>query len=407
MTSLFRNRYCSRIIAGFSLLFLLATPGTAFPQEEQIPKIFYYFQFWLQSRDTGSGPDKTEATNDMHFRRNRLGFTGEVSDVISYYVQAQYEHTPDRRIRSNGVYPAGGNEGMKLLDSALSFYLTDAFQLQAGMFKPPFSRSNNEGCSSALTLERSAYIYEPYRLSRDNGFAVWGNLLDAKLSYRLGLLEGRDGDYGSNLEPHSNFRYQGRLHLSLLDPEADYGYLATYLGGRKVLTIGAGVSYEPSAVFGNLGGVEPSDEKDYTATTVDLFFEYPMLPGTFTFTSAMFDFSWDGAYKGKEPDTTSYGLSGERNGYYVDAAFMPRTKIGSGEIQVFVKYEDWKFARIGTVGNQGLNQTEGGINYFIGVMKFTLDYSMTAYKKKELKTDPTYPAYQDFNTTTFQVQMIF
>ena len=397
----------SSIIAGFAIFILLATPGTAFPQDEQIPKIFYYFQFWLQSRDTGSGIEKTDTTNDMHFRRNRLGFTGEVNDVISYYVQTQYEHTPDRRIRSNGVNPGGGSGGLKIIDSALSFYLGDALQVQAGLFKPPFSRSNNEGCSSALTLERSAYIYEPYRTSRDNGFAVWGNLLDAKVSYRLGLLEGRDGDIGGNLEPHSNFRYQGRLHLSLLDPEADYGYLSTYLGGRKVLTIGAGYSYEPSAVYGNLSGVKPSIEKDYTATTVDIFFEYPTRPGTITFTSAMYDFSWDGAYKEANPDVTSYGLSGERNGFYVDAAFMPRKKIGPAEIQVFVKYEDWTFARLGNIGNQGLNQSEAGINFFWDIMKFTLDYSMTTYKTKELKTDSTYPDYQDFNTITFATQMIF
>jgi hypothetical protein len=413
MISILPKKSAAGVIAGFSMFILLTTPGTAFPQDEQIPNIFYYFQFWLQSRDTGSGIEKTDTTNDMYFRRNRLGFTGEVNDVVSYYVQTQYEHTPDRRIRSNGVYPGGGSQDLKILDSSLDFYLIDEFQVKSGLFKPPFSRSNNEGCSSSLTLERSAYIYEPYRVSRDFGFTFWGNLMDAKLSYRLGLLEGRDGDYGTNPEPESGFRYQGRIHLSLLDPEADYGYLASYLGGRKVLTIGAGLSYEPNAVYGNRNltaagvSVLPRDKKDYTAKTVDIFFEYPTLPGTVTFSSAMFDFSWAEAYKAKDPDTSSYGLAGERNGYYVKTAFMPRKKLGPGEPQIFVRYEDWTFARLGSVGNQGLNMSEVGLNYYWDIMKFTLDYSMTTYETKELETDWTYPDYQDFNTMTFQIQMIF
>ncbi len=62
-----------------------------------------------------------------------------------------------------------------------------------------------------------------------------------------------------------------RVHVSLFDPEADYGYRGTYLGTKRVLTIGAAVDKQSSVAYGDSVGM--TDPKNYKAWTVDAFSE--------------------------------------------------------------------------------------------------------------------------------------
>lgn len=59
-------------------------------------------------------------------------------------------------------------------------------------------------------------------------------------------------------------------------------------------------------------------DKDYTAWTADVFFEYPLgATGTITPSGAHLNISFDDAYKGNNPDPNSVGIDGEKNGWYV------------------------------------------------------------------------------------------
>lgn len=410
MTRIFRLHKLTKIAALTALAFILSLPPPADASSVLLGRdkisLFYYFQYYIQARDTGSGQGGRETTNDMYFRRNRLGFYGDVNDTLGFYVQTQLENTPDRDINPYRVNKYGGTGGFNFVDAYLTFYFTDEFQMLLGKFKNAFSRSNLEGCRTSLTLDRSDYIYMPYRLSRDFGFAAWGNLMDAKVGYKLSVMEGREGmegDSGNNIEPESQFRYDGRVHVALLDPEFMYGYHATYLGTRRVLTIGAGYSTESGVVYGDRAG--KADKKDFVATTLDVNFEYPTSPGTISLGGAAFDYSWGGAYKGADPDTTSYGYFGERNGFYTRAGFMPAGKFGPGKIQFFLRYESWRFAKLGNVVNQALTLAEVGFNYYMykEVLKLVVDYQQTRFDVE----DGTDTNFQNYNTATFAVEMVY
>src|SRR3990170_2071628 len=137
-------------------------------------RINYQFQLYGAWRDTGSGKDGTDATTDFYFRRNRLTVSGVATETLSYILMM--EHTGDRVI--GPVENADPPEGeFDVLEAFVIADLSDAFKINAGKMKIPFTREIMEGCFSALSLDRSLFVYTPFQRSRDTGVALWGNLM--------------------------------------------------------------------------------------------------------------------------------------------------------------------------------------------------------------------------------------
>jgi hypothetical protein len=359
--------------------------------------INYEMQLYGQWRDTGSGADKSGNTTDIFFRRNRLTFRGQVTDTYGFVFSIQQQG--DKRIQDITVSDIPGKD-FDVLDAFFVADFTDAFRIRVGLTKDPMIREQNESCFMPLSLDRSLFDYQALpRLNRDYGIVVWGNLVDAKLQYRLAAMKGND----SGNDPKSQLRYTGRVHVSLLDPESSLIYRGTYLGEKKVLTVGAGYQFEPDAVFGNLSAATLS--KDYQAWTVDGFFEYPTTAGTFTVSGAYLKTDFDGAYKGADPDPRSVGENGEKKGWYVKAGYLLPNKVGPGKVQLFGRYEEWKFAQLSGIFDQKIKWWALGANYLIKGqdLRVTVQYSRTDYGTQ----DPTNPNTQNFNTLTAMLQFLF
>lgn len=359
--------------------------------------INYEMQLYGQWRDTGSGPDKSDNTTDIFFRRNRLSFIGRVTDVYGFVFSIQQQG--ERRIFETFISDIPG-ENFDVLDAYLYADFTDAFRVRVGLAKEQLTRDNIMSCFLPLSLDRSLFIYTNLpRLNRDFGVIVWGNLMDAKLQYKLAVQKGND----SGDDPKSNLRYTGRAHVSLLDPESSMVYRGTYLGERKVLTFGAAYQFEPDAVFGNLPAKTLA--KDYQAWTVDGFFEYPTPSGTFTASAAYLETDFDDAFKGAEPDPRSIGLNGEKKGWYAVAGYLLPNKVGPGNLQLFARYEDWRFAQLSGMFDQKLKWYAGGANYLLNGqnLRITVEYAHTDLKKE----DPANANTKDFDTVTAMLQFLF
>lgn len=362
--------------------------------DESYLMINYNMQFFGQYRDTGSGRDGTDSTSDAYFRRNRVLFFGKVNNTLKFYLQL--ENTGPRRIRNFDVSESSSS-GFYVLDSYLIADFTDAFRLRVGKTKDPLTRHNNDGCFDFLSIDRPFFVYSPYQVSRDTGVVVWGNLANARLQYRLGVMEGRE----SADSPKDAFRYTGRIHLTLLDPEHSIHYRGSYLGKKKVLTFGAGYQYEPDVVYGNLAAKTLA--KDYTAWTIDGFFEYPTRSGTFTLGSTYLDFSFDGAYKGADPDPTSVGILGERRGSITRAAYLfPQRLKGGIKVQLYGRYEDLNYAQYSGINGQELEITAGGVNFYVRGQKLRFS---AEYANYDLKYED--PTVRDFYQITTLVQFMF
>ncbi len=354
-------------------------------------KLNYAFQFFGQSRNTGSGPNGTDTTTEFYFRRDRLMVSGQLDDVYGFY--AAFQFMGDQRVFPLEVQDTT-EKNFDIIDTFFTADYTDAFRLRAGLTKDPMVREDNESCFVPLSLDRSNFIYTPLpRLNRDFGVVLWGNLADALIQYRLAAMNGND----DVKDPKSELRYTARVHVSLLDPEYSLVYNGTYLGKKKVLTIGAGYQTESDAVYSNIATTTtpPSLAKDYKAYTYDIFFEYPTQAGTFTASGAYLETDFGGAYKGANPDPRSIGINGEKSGWYTKVGYL----LPNAKLQIFGRYEKWKFAKLAGILDQKITWTGYGVNYYVRGqdLRLTLEYSTNDYDKED-------PLNKDFNTTTVMLQ---
>jgi len=381
--------------------------GTAFagpqitfgPEDQGVMQIDYKGQFQMTTRDTGSGDNNDDSTASFGFRRNRIALMGKYGDILSMY--AQTEFAGDSNVTTLGVNnnsdPAAE---FQMLDAVMRFDFNDAFKVNVGKFKYNLSRENLEACEMPLTLDRSLFIRPTYTTTRDQGVAFWGNLFNDVFQYRADVMEGRKAVSG-DIAPSSSLRYSVRGHVTLLDPEKDYGYKGTYLGKKKVLTVGGAYQFEPEVAYGDT--LTKTDKKDYKAWTVDAFFEYPLAgAGTFTASAAYEDVNLDDAYKGANPDAGTIGINGEKNGWYVKGGYM----LPALPLQFFGRYEKWQFASLNNIYDQKIDWYGGGANYYFRDqnLKLTAEISRTAFDKEGISAGVTS---KDFTTFITQLQLIF
>lgn len=381
------------------------------PDEEGVLQIDYKGQFQIVGRDAGSGPEKENSTMSMNFRRNRLALMGKYGDVFGLYVQTEF--TEDQNITPLGVRDVDSGSEFTLLDAILRIRLDDRLQFNVGKFKYSFNRETLEACETPLTLDRSLFVRAPAVTTRDKGVGVWGNFAGGMLQYRADVTEGRKATSADATQPASSFRYGVRGHVSLLDPEKDYGYKGTYLGKKKVLTVGAAYQAEPKIAYADT--VARSGAEDYAGWTADLFFEYPVEKlGTVTVSGAYEDIDLGDLYKGANPDPALLGLSGQKNGYTAKAGYL----LPSLPLQLFGRYEQWKFASLNNdpngspaenVYDQEITWYGAGANYYLKnvlnpandqALKLTFEWSKTAFDRQNATS-------KDFNTYTAQLQVGF
>jgi len=363
-------------------------------------QIQYKGEFRVNYRDIGSGQDGTDSTTNLGFRRNRIAFMGAWSDKVSLYVQGEFAEPNLAPVDFSG---ATFDNSFQLLDAAVRFSFSDAFKVTVGRFKYNLSRENLEECEAALTLDRSLFIRPSFVGTRDDGIAIWGNLFDDRFQYRVDAMEGRQAVAGL-VAPSSNPRYSARGHITLLEPENRYGYKATYLGEKKVLTVGAAYQIEPEVTY-----VDPSlqfGKEDYQAWTVDGFFEYPVGGGAVTASAAYEKVDLGGAYQGANPDNGATGLFGEKNGWYAKGGFLfPGTPL-----QVFGRYEKWRFACLNNVFDQILDWYGFGANYYVWGqnLKLTAEWSKTDFDQEGTFTSlRSTRTTKDFSQFVVQMQFIF
>lgn len=393
-----------KISASAALMLGLAAPAMAGPQitfgpdDMGVLQLDYKGQFQVTVRDTGSGTNNDDTTTNFNFRRNRIALMGKYGDLLSLYVQTEF--TEDANVTTLGVANTNQGTEFQMLDAVVRFNIHDAFKINVGKFKYNFSRENLEACEMPLTLDRSLFIRAPFVSTRDMGVAIWGNVFKDIFQYRFDVMEGRKAVSGDTA-PKSNFRYTMRGHVSLLDPESDYGYKGTYMGKKKVLTIGGAYQFEPKVAYSDT--LSKSGAKDYNAWTVDGFFEYPIQNiGTATISAAYAKYDLDDSYQGANPDTGVIGLNGEKNGWYVKAGYM----LPNFPLQLFGRYEKWRFANLNNIDDQRVDWAGFGANYYIWGqnLKVTAEYGMTSFNKEGTVSGIRT---KDFNTFITQLQVIF
>lgn len=363
---------------------VLAGPTIDFGEEGSL-SIGYALQVWAQQKSFTS-PTHNGDSFDTFLRRNRITLSGQYNDYVSFYAQLE---------SGNDSKAGKDDKSIYYRDAYVTLDYVDSARFILGRFKNTFSREGLEACLEPLTLDRSDESYTPFGGSRDTGVAIWGNLGEnANLQYRFMIADGREGEYNAKKTP----RFTARGHWSILDPEFDYGYRGTYLGTRKILTIGAAYDYQADAAFADYANRQGS--KDYEAWTADVFFEYPTQSGTYTFSSAYFDYSLGNAIN-NAPDP-ALPANTELDAYYVKAGYLLPEKVGIGRLQFFARHDNLEY----NLENNLLDNTVtgAGANYYINgqQVKLTLEHTRVDYKNPVAGNQ----ALQDGHQTTLGFQFI-
>jgi hypothetical protein len=376
------------LLAGMLPLSAAAGPTIEFGEQGSLT-FTYALQGWLQQRDYTSSSDNSSST-DAFLRRNRITFSGQYNDYIGFY--AQLEAGNDSKLGND-------NRSVYYRDAYVTIDYRDDLRFIVGRFKNTFSRENLEACLEPLTLDRGEVLpYTPFGGTRDTGVAVWGNLLDARLQYRLMLADGREDAE----TPKDRPRVTARVHYSFWEPEFNYGYLGTYLGTQKVLTVGAAYDMQKDVAYAN--HPSRSDIKDYDAWTVDAFMEYPAASGVYTLSGAYFEYDTGNAFN-MNPDP-ALPVNSDLKGYYVKAGYMLPDKIGPGRLQFFARHEKSDYgARTGGVEYYDNDRNSIGLNYYLDgqKLKVTFEYADISYDNQH----PTDQALRDYNQATLGLQFIF
>jgi hypothetical protein len=350
-------------------------------------RIDYQLQARLGERNQGPELGSTETTYDAYVRRNRLSFIGAANETFSGVVQLEFNG--GQRLGDVTVSNDRREFELVLLDAYGTADVASFLKVRVGKTKHVLTREVQEGCFDPLSIDRSPFILGPFsahapeKSTRDVGLMIWGNVYENVFQYRLAVMQGnRFGDTPSGI----GFRYTGRVHVTLFDKEAGVVYKGTYVGKKRVLTLGAGYELQPNAVY----STGTSGAATYRAYTYDAFYEHPTRFGTFTVSGAYLAADFDEAAIRGIRDAQE--IPGERNGFYWKAGYM------LGPVQLFGRWERWSFASLNGVVGQQLTWLVGGVNFYAygEHLRLTLEASATELDK---------PPATDFATVLFQTQV--
>jgi hypothetical protein len=349
-----------------------------------------YFHMWYEHRGAGA-PNGEDGLEDFRIRRARLWMDGQIgSPFITFEFQLAHDGFENGTFRSTATAEAAAT---RILDLVASLNFHEAFKLRFGHMYSPFDREfHNTANSRQMALDYSFITQKTLpglttafpKTEYDVGPIIWGNLVGPiHIQYRLAALQGR-----TEPNPQSKFRYAGRLEVNFLDPVKEWYRMGTYLGKRKVLSIGAGFDHQDDAVGGTTAGAVA---KSYSAGVVDVFFDHPVGGGAVTLDGAYLSMNYNGATGGCGNGFCATTINAtiqnsDGTGWYVMGGYLLPDTWGvgpmQGQLQPVVRYQYWDSAwakRQGGVAVGDRRDFDVGLNYFLvgHDAKLVLNYLIT------------------------------
>jgi hypothetical protein len=241
---------------------------------------------WTQVLNATS-TDTAGYSQNLFLRRARFYFAGRFAKDAYFYFC-----TENSTLGKNKTGTSALGSGFQLLEGFGEWRIADAFILDGGLMRVPYSRESLKAATTQFTLDTSAYTYIQQSATgstggnRDTGFMVRGYFFDRRLEYRAGAFQG-----ARQTGSHNSFRYAGRLQYSFLDKEDmlapgtvySLSYAGSYLGDKKVLAVGTAFDTQGDYNYysGDVYAAIPTGKSGGIESTV----QYQYISGGKTFTS--------------------------------------------------------------------------------------------------------------------------
>lgn len=289
-------------------------------------------------------PDQPKKMSEFHLDQGNysnafeLRLHGDVTDFLSWTANF------NALIDSNTVAAAdvGAGKGPVIAsfgieDLIAQVKIADGFQIWGGRLLVPSDRSNFSG-----PFFMSPWNYPGFYKAnlppvgpmegpngRNQGITVWGNLVDDKFKYFLGVYGIDQG--GPNLATPAagaNPFYSARVSYTFQGSEPGYFGSSTYYGDKSVTTLGAGGQYQKD------GSVDPTTNAptDTFIAMGDLLTEQAVPDvGTFTFEGQFYGFN-----KGYQ---FAQGTFSPHEAFYALLSYLTPENIGVGKLQPLIRWQ--------------------------------------------------------------------
>lgn len=350
------------LLLAFALNFVLPRGATA---QEKI-NIGFWTQAWYQHVEYGKGDNNL---NDFMLRRAYLSVKGQPTEYLSFFT-----HIAVDRLGQDGLdNPSMGlGSGLAFRDLWITLKVSESFKIQAGRMYVPLTRNYGTTSTKALLTTDLSFmqggiregIFYTSKVGRDDGVTVWGNPFDGRFQYRLMVSEGVE----SSINPEDNLRVVARGVFNLLEPETGWFNQGTYLGQKKVLSIGAAFDSQNNLTLNN----EPG--QDNFIWTVDAFFDHPAGNGSVTAESAYIKLK----NSTQSNSFVQLAPSDDAGFFYIQAGYYCNAPVAVGNIQPYFRYETVSVEQKGNT-----NFFSGGLNYYLKGHNAKASFDYTVVHRSE------------------------
>jgi hypothetical protein len=323
-----------RLQMGAAMALVLAAAGAASAQAtiKVDDNVNFKFGVLLQPQADWTQDAATRGyQQNLFLRRARLLVGGQLSPKISFFMETDSPNLGKVVDGQKRMAP-----GITLQDAYVEWAIADELLIDAGLMFVPLCRNCFQSAATLLPIDYGAYSFlesEPTQsvVSRDTGFQARGYLAGKRLEYRVGAFQGRRDRLSRN-----SLRSAGHVQYAFLDTESGFFTTGTYLGKKKILTVGGGYDVQ----------------SDYKAFAGDIYFDRPIGSGGAVTIQGDF-IHYDGGETFDLPRQNVFLVEG---GYlFTKAKLMP-----------WVKVEGQRFDAAGVTRGQNRDQNryQLGLSYF-------------------------------------------
>lgn len=249
-------------------------------------------QYRIEQDAAGSGHDPS---NDFLLRRARIILSGQFNDNIGFIIATDisYGAVGGAAAANPGT---SYNNNIFLLDALASYKVSKEFTLDAGlMLIPSLNRNGLVSGAKYASVNNFTQFLSPgsNRSTRDVGIVIRGLLLDDRLYYRLGVMNGVQtratvpaaGTTPAvpGINPGDAPRFSGHLRFNIAGKDDGYAFCQVCFAKSPIASIGVQGDYQANAFRGTapIGPTPPATNApstgmgSWTTGAVDVFADIP------------------------------------------------------------------------------------------------------------------------------------
>lgn len=246
-------------------------------------RLTFLNQVWVRYNQNNPGSTVNgEVENnafDIGLRRTRIQLFGQVTDQVFFYMQFG---------QNNFGYRAQRKIGAFFHDALVEYQVSKGLQFGTGLTAyTGFARFASPSIGSLLALDAPLFLQTTNDQSDQfiRKLSVYAKGQVGKIDYRVAFSKPLLIQNPANLGPNSTFstsppsvQSQAYIKYQFLEHESNRTpyHTGSYLGKKKVFNIGAGITYQPNAMWHIENGRTDTSRTDMALWGIDAFFDHPL-----------------------------------------------------------------------------------------------------------------------------------